>query len=73
MAKFANKPTHRSSKRQTSKLKNNIDKRVKEHNRKMKKEAKQLKAIGVIKKSKKHKARGGMCVRALFVDDLLVL
>lgn len=52
MGKFANKPTHRTSKRQSSKLKSNIDKRVKDHNKKMKKEAKKLKAIGVIKKSK---------------------
>jgi nuclear GTP-binding protein len=52
MAKFINKPKHRTSKRQNLNMKYKITKKVAEHNKRVKKEARKLKALGMIKKSK---------------------
>ncbi|KAL4442313.1 hypothetical protein ABPG74_005654 [Tetrahymena malaccensis] len=50
MGKHANKPKHGNSKRQSCAQKHKIEKKIKDHNKKMKKEAKKLKALGIIKK-----------------------
>lgn len=50
MGKYTNKPSGGKSKRQTCAQKHKIEKKVKDHNKKMKKEAKKLKAMGIIKK-----------------------
>ena len=50
MVKFANKAKGRPSKRKTLKVKYKIERRVKQHNKRAKKEAKKLKGKGL-----KHK------------------
>ena len=40
MGKFSNRPTHNKSKRKSLKMKYKIDRKVKQHNRKIRKEAK---------------------------------
>ena len=52
MAKFANKPKGRPSKRQALNKKYKINKKVREHNKKVKKEAKKMKTIGMFRKSR---------------------
>ena len=51
MVKFANKQKRKKSNRKTITIQKTIDKNVKNHNSKMKKEARKMKALGLIKKS----------------------
>lgn len=51
MGKFANKPKGRPSKRRTLKVKYKIERKVKQHNKRVKKEARKLKNKGVHHKS----------------------
>lgn len=51
MVKFSNKPKARTSGRVALNMKYKIKKKVKEHNRKVKKEARKMKAMGMVKKS----------------------
>lgn len=53
MAKSSNKPGGKPSKRISSKNVHKVEKKVKEHHRKMKKEANKLKALGVYKRKMK--------------------
>jgi len=53
MGKFANKPRGRPTKRQPLKKKHKIEKRVREHKRKLRKEARKMKAMGIVKTSSK--------------------
>ena len=52
MVKFANKPHGKNSKRQPLNMKYKIKQKVRDHKKKIKKEARQMKALGMIKKSK---------------------
>lgn len=51
MGKFANKPGGKKTNRTSTKNRMKAEKKVKEHHRKLKKEANKLKALGVLKKS----------------------
>jgi nuclear GTP-binding protein len=51
MGKFSNRPTHNKSKRKSLKMKYKIDRKVKQHNRKIRKEANNMKSLGIYKKS----------------------
>jgi nuclear GTP-binding protein len=53
MVKFSNRSSGAKSKRVPLRLKHKVETRVKEHNKKMKKEARKMKALGIIRKSKK--------------------
>lgn len=51
MVKFSNKPKAGRSKRQKLSKKYKIEKKVKQHHRKLKKEARKMTALGMAKKS----------------------
>jgi nuclear GTP-binding protein len=51
MGKFSNKPKSRPTKKIDSSRRKKIDKRVKEHKRKIRKEARKMTALGLYKKS----------------------
>lgn len=52
MVKFSNRSSGGKSKRVKLGLKHKIQKRVKNHDKKVKKEARKMKALGIIRKSK---------------------
>ena len=52
MVKFTNKPKGRTSKRQALNKKYKIEKKVKQHHKKLKKEARKMQAIGGAKRCK---------------------
>lgn len=51
MVKFSNKPKGRKSKRQTSGMRAKIKKKVHEHARKLKKEARKMNSLGTLQLS----------------------
>jgi nuclear GTP-binding protein len=55
MGKFTNASKGRPSKRQALGQKHKIEKRVKEHNRKLRKEARKMKSLGLQKKASMKK------------------
>lgn len=61
MVKFTNKPKGRTSKRVALNMKYKLEKKVKQHHKKLRKEARKMTALGMVKKS--------MTLNIIFIEN----